>query len=211
MNEFLIKIFQLIVLIFSVMVHEVSHGLAAYRLGDDTAKKMGRLNLNPLNHIDPFGSVFLPLFLALVNSPILVGWAKPVLYNPKNLKNPKSGAAWIGIAGPLSNLALAVIFGILTRVIAPFAGELAYPLVMFFNSVVFINILLAIFNLVPIPPLDGSKLLFAVLPYKYRRVQSFLEQYGMVILLFFIFFGFGFITPIIRGFYYLLVGRWAIL
>src|SRR3989344_6763668 len=211
MNDLLIKVFQLVVLIFSVMVHEVSHGLAAHRLGDDTAKKMGRLNLNPLNHLDPFGSIFLPLFLALMNSPILIGWAKPVPYNPDNLKNPKRGAALIGIAGPLSNMLLAVIFGILTRLIAPFAGELAYPLAMFFNSVVFINILLAIFNLVPIPPLDGSKLLFAVLPYKYRGVQNFLEQYGMVILLFFIFFGFGLITPIIRGIYYLLVGRWAIL
>ncbi len=211
MNEFLIKVFQLVVLIFSVMVHEVSHGLAAYRLGDDTAKKMDRLNLNPLKHIDPFGSVFLPLFLALISSPILVGWAKPVPYNPENLKNPKSGAALIGIAGPLSNIALAGIFGVLTRLVAPFAGELTYPLVIFFNSVVFINILLAIFNLVPIPPLDGSKLLFAVLPYKYRRVQDFLEQYGMVILLFFIFFGFGLITPIIREVYYLLVGKWAIL
>ena len=193
------------------MVHEVSHGLAAYRLGDDTAKKMDRLNLNPLKHIDPFGSVFLPLFLALISSPILVGWAKPVPYNPENLKNPKSGAALIGIAGPLSNIALAGIFGVLTRLVAPFAGELTYPLVIFFNSVVFINILLAIFNLVPIPPLDGSKLLFAVLPYKYRRVQDFLEQYGMVILLFFIFFGFGFIEPVIRVLYYLLVGKWAIL
>ena len=208
MNEFLIKVFQLIVLIFSVMVHEVSHGLAAHRLGDDTAKKMGRLNLNPLNHIDPFGSVFLPLFLALINSPILFGWAKPININPAI---SKSGAALIGIAGPLSNLALAVIFGILIRLFAPLAGELTYPIVMFFDAIVFINILLAIFNLVPIPPLDGSKLLFAVLPYKYRKIQSFLEQYGTVILLLFIFFGFGLITPIIQGFYYLLVGRWAIL
>lgn len=207
MNDFLILIFQFLVFIFSVMIHEVSHGLMAYRLGDPTAKDMGRLNLNPLKHLDFIGSFFLPLILVLSNSPVIFGWAKPVPYNPENLKNPKSGAALIGIAGPLSNIALAVVFGILTRLIIPFAGELAYPLAIFFNAVVFINILLAVFNLVPIPPLDGSKLLFAVLPYKYRKIQNFLEQYGMVILLFFIFFGFGLITPIIRSLHYLLVGN----
>src|SRR3989344_8287165 len=113
----LFLIFALVILIFSVMVHEVSHGAVADKLGDDTARNMGRLNLNPLNHIDPIGSILLPLFLALLNSPVLFGWAKPVPYNPHNLKDPKKGAALIGAAGPLSNMLLATFFGILSRFI----------------------------------------------------------------------------------------------
>ena len=212
MNEFLILIFQLIVLIFSVMVHEVSHGLVAYKLGDNTAKLAGRLNLNPKNHIDPFGSIFLPLMLMLLHSPVLLGWAKPVPYNPDNLKNPKSGAALIGVAGPASNLILAVIFGIAIRLSAPLIGQMSSGMVFIslLNIVVFVNILLAVFNLVPIPPLDGSKLLFALLPNRYFAVQRFLEGYGMVILLFFIFWGIGLIFPIINKLYSLLVGTFVI-
>lgn len=208
-NDFLVLIFQFLVFIFSVMVHEVSHGLVAYKLGDDTAKQMGRLNLNPLKHLDFFGSFLLPFILVISKSPVIFGWAKPVPYNPNNLKNPKSGAALIGAAGPLSNLALAIIFAILIRL----SGALGIDqnLILLFNIVVFINILLAIFNLVPIPPLDGSKLLFAALPAKFYNLQKFLEQYGMIILLFFIFFGFGLIIPIIQTFYYLLVGKWSVL
>lgn len=209
MNDILILIFQFIVFIFSVMVHEVSHGLVAYRLGDDTAKRTNRLNLNPLNHIDPVGSLMLPFFLFLIGSPILFGWAKPVPYNPYNLKNPKSGSALIGIAGPLSNIVIAVIFGLLTRILklSPIFGETIAPLFIFLSIIVFINLLLAIFNLVPIPPLDGSKVLFALLPNRYYKIQNFLEIYGTYILLFFIFFGFGFLAPIIQGLYILLVGR----
>ena len=103
-NDILILVFQFIVLFFSMSVHEVSHGLIAYKLGDDTAKVMGRLSLNPLKHIEVFGSIILPLFLVLTNSPILFMWAKPVPFNPLNLKNPKTGAALIGLAWPLSNL-----------------------------------------------------------------------------------------------------------
>lgn len=209
MNAALILIFQFIVFIFSVMVHEVSHGLIAYRLGDDTAKQMNRLNLNPLNHLDPFGSLMLPFFLFLMGSPVLFGWAKPVPYNPYNLKNPKSGSALIGIAGPLSNIAIAVIFGMLIRILKfmPFSGGGELPLFIFLNMIVFINLLLAIFNLVPIPPLDGSKVLFALLPNRYYKIQNFLEIYGIYILLFFIFFGFGILGPIIQGLHVLIVGR----
>jgi len=219
----MILLFLLLVLIFSVMIHEVSHGVIAYRLGDDTAKNAGRLNLNPFNHIDPMGSIFLPLFLVLVGSPILFGWAKPVPYNPYNLRDPRKGAALIGAAGPLSNILIAVIFGILSRLLplavpvkmllaqaAPSGNFEAVnsPLeVLFFAFaiIVFMNILLAIFNLVPIPPLDGSKVLFALLPQKYHSIQRFLEQYGMLILLFFIFFGIGFIFPVIHGLYSLII------
>src|SRR3989338_4079103 len=110
--DFRIILFQIIVLFFSVVIHEVSHGVVALMLGDKTAKDAGRLTLNPLKHIDPFGSVLLPVLLLIAQSPILFAWAKPVPYNPYNLKNPKSGAALIAAAGPLSNIILAVIFGI---------------------------------------------------------------------------------------------------
>jgi Zn-dependent protease len=215
-------IFSLLVLIFSVMVHEVSHGAVAYKLGDDTAKAMGRLNLNPLNHIDPVGSIFMPLFLLIINSPILFGWAKPVPYNPLNLKNPKSGAALIGAAGPLSNFAIALLFGILGRFLfldpiaklrlaqsAPFGDTAAIQspaeaLFFAFMFIIFINLLLGIFNLVPIAPLDGSKILFALLPPRYREIRHFLEQYGMFLLLLFIFFGIGILEPLIRTLYFLI-------
>lgn len=207
-NDLLLLIFQIIVLFFSMSVHEVFHGLVAYRLGDDTAKVMGRLSLNPFRHIEIFGSIILPLFLVLTNSPILFMWAKPVPYNPLNLKNPKTGAALIGLAGPLSNFFLAIIFGIIIRLIGAFMPG-AIVLILFFNIIVYLNILFAVFNLVPIYPLDGSKLLFAFLPDKYHEAQRFMEQYGIFILLVFILFLFDFINPLINGIFHLIVGKWA--
>lgn len=209
MNEFLIVIFQFIVFIFSVMVHEVSHGLIAYRLGDDTAKQMNRLNLNPLNHIDPVGSIILPGLLFIMRSPILFGWAKPVPYNPDNLKNPKSGAALIGLAGPASNLSLALIFGLIIRSLNLISGPevMLSTFTMFFSMIVYVNVMLAVFNLIPLPPLDGSKILFAVLPAKYYKAQQFLEENGNFLLIFFILFGFGLIEPIISGLYLFFAGR----
>lgn len=206
MNDFLLIIFQFMVFIFSVMAHEVSHGITAYKLGDDTAKNAGRLTLNPLKHIDAFGSIFLPFLLILTNSSIIFGWAKPVPYNPYNLKNPRLGAALIGIAGPLSNILLAVIFSIFYR-IAVFIGVASLmPAVILFQIIISINLLLAVFNLVPIPPLDGSKLLFAFLPKKYHRLQMYLDQYGIFLLFIFIFFGFGLLLPIISRLYFVLTG-----
>lgn len=212
-----VQIFQLIVLIFSVMIHEVSHGLMALRLGDDTAKAAGRLTLNPLKHIDLFGSVILPLLLILSRSPILFGWAKPVPYNPLRLKDPKKGSALIGAAGPMSNIIIALVFGIVLRLIFSFYhidSAFSFPgrIVLLLNIIVVINILLAVFNLIPIPPLDGASVLFAFLPDHWRAVRIFLSRYGFFLLLVLIFSPlFDFIArPVVFGLYRLFVGPAAL-
>lgn len=209
-SQILVLIFQLVVLIFSVMLHEISHGAVALKLGDRTAKDAGRLTLNPLKHLDLFGSIILPITLFLLSGgTVVLGWAKPVPYNPFNLKNPKKGAGLIGIAGPLSNFIIAIIFGMILRLIYSSAG--AFPVLatasILFNFIVLINILLGVFNLLPIPPLDGSNVLFALLPEKYAAVRRFLMRYGFFLLILFIFFGFELISPLIYGIYSLLVGR----
>lgn len=203
MGNISVLFFQLIALLFSVMIHEISHGTMANRLGDPTAKNAGRLTLNPLKHLEFFGSFLLPLMLFLIKSPILFGWAKPVPFNPLYLKNPKRDSGLIGLAGPLSNFSIAIIFSLILKILI-FIG-LANPAFLFFiNIVILINVALGVFNLVPIPPLDGSKVLFAFLPRSAEKYMMVLEQYGMFILLFFIFFGFQFITPIIFWLYGLL-------
>lgn len=206
MSDPIVLIFQLIVLIFSVMIHEISHGFMAYRLGDRTAKESGRLTLNPLKHIDPFGSVLLPLFLFIVKSPVLFGWAKPVPFNPFNLKNPKKDSGLIALAGPASNFLIAAVFSVILKLAGLTNFYFAPAFIIFLNIIILVNVVLAIFNLVPIPPLDGSKVLFAVLPKGAEKFQIILEQYGFFILLFFIFFGFQLIIPIILAIYRLLGG-----
>lgn len=188
----------------------------ALRLGDRTAKEAGRLTLNPLKHLDPFGSIILPLFLsipAFFGQPtIILGWAKPVPYNPYNLKNPKVGAGLIGLMGPVSNLVIAIVFGLLIRLLMPFSdAQLVAPLILLFNIVVLINILLAVFNLLPLPPLDGANILFSVLPESFREVKTFLQRYGFFLLILFIFFGFQLIMPVIDFIYKLIVGPGAVL
>lgn len=190
------------------MVHEISHGYVAERLGDPTARLAGRLTLNPIRHLDTFGSVVLPLILAIPmlfgQSAIIFGWAKSVPYNPRNLKNPKVGAGIIAAAGPISNFLIAAVFSIFLRIL-PEWSALATP----YAFIVYVNILLGVFNLVPIPPLDGSKVLFALLPpgESPRRLVFFLERYGMAILLLFIFFGFHFIIPVVRVLFSFFVGH----
>ncbi len=210
MNNITITVFEFLVLICSVIMHEISHGAVALMLGDDTAKKAGRLTLNPIKHIDPFGSIIVPLLLALPSlvgggPPILFGWAKPVPYNPMRLKNPKIGGGIIALVGPLSNLCIALVFALAMRVIGT-TNESLYSLLALFNIIVYINIVLAVFNLVPIPPLDGSNVLFSFLPDRFNDVKFLLSRYGFMILIAFVFFGGSIIAPIIDGIYRLMVG-----
>ncbi len=153
-------IFGLIVLVFSVILHEVAHGYMANYLGDPTARLAGRLTLNPIKHIDPLGSILLPGILLLSNAPFLIGYAKPVPYNPYNLRG-KFGETLVAASGPATNILIALIFGLLMR----FGGAaIEQTMLEALAVIVFINILLAIFNLIPIPPLDGSKVLSGILP-----------------------------------------------
>ena len=177
-------IFLIAILIFSVVIHEVSHGAVANYLGDPTARYAGRLTLNPIKHLDPIGSVLVPLFLVLIGSQFLIGWAKPVPVNPFNFRDQKYGSAKVALAGPGSNLAVALVFGLTLR----FFPEIAVTpgLALIFGYIVFINILLAVFNLLPVPPLDGSHILFTFLPQGFEKARVFLSQFGIFILIFFI-------------------------
>jgi Zn-dependent protease len=205
--EYLILI---ILFLFSVVIHEVSHGAVAFKLGDSTAKYAGRLTLNPLKHLELFGSIILPLVLIIMakiaGGGFVFGWAKPVPYNPYNLKNQKWGPALVAAAGPGANLIVALIFGISLRFLPITSSVYIYNLAYIFSIIVWINILLAIFNLVPIPPLDGSKILFAALPYRYENIRVNLERYGFFVLIFFIFFLFQYLLPVVHGLFRLITG-----
>jgi Zn-dependent protease len=200
--------FFLIVLIFSVVIHEVSHGYVADHLGDPTARLAGRLTLNPIPHIDIFGSILLPTLLIITGSPFLFGWAKPVPYNPNMLSDPKRGAAKIAAAGPISNFTIALAFGLFIRFAGTSLGSFLLPVVPLFAIIVVLNIVLGVFNLVPIPPLDGSKVLFALLPptEQSRRLVFTFERYGFFLVIIFILFAFPIIYPIIRWLFYLFAG-----
>jgi len=181
-------IFQILVLIISVMAHEVAHGAAAYAFGDPTAKNQGRLTLNPLKHIDMFGSIILPAILYFTHAGFLFGWAKPVPYNPYNLKNRRLGEFCVSIAGIVTNFAIAIIFSIVIRF--AFALNLSQPVVDLMLYIIMLNVTLGVFNLIPIPPLDGSKILYTLVPYKYEHYLINLEKFGFYFLIIFIvFFG----------------------
>lgn len=173
-----LDIAMIVVLVMSVVIHEMAHGYAANALGDPTARLQGRLSANPLVHMDPMMSVLLPGLLILTGSPILFGAAKPVPYNPYNFTNQKWGEALVAAAGPAANLGIALVFAILIRV-APVL-ELSDTFIILAFQVVVLNIFLAFFNLVPIPPLDGSKILPRLLPFslsmQYERFRRYFEQ-----------------------------------
>lgn len=198
----MLQLFSVIVLIMSATVHEYMHGFAANQLGDPTAKNMGRLTLNPIKHLDLFGSILLPLSLLLLGSPFLFGWAKPVPYNPNNLRDRKYGDAKVAVAGPLANLLMAVLFAVVFRFLDP-ASMFSYLV----SEIVIINLILMVFNLVPIPPLDGSKVLAVFLPAKWRHKLLYMDDRLSMLLVFaFVFFGFQAISPIIYWLFGLLTG-----
>jgi Zn-dependent protease len=218
---FQLIIFQVVVLIFSVIIHEISHGFMAERLGDPTARMAGRLTLNPLRHLDIFGSFIVPLTLAFTSG-IAIGWAKPVPYNPYNLKDPHRGGALIAAAGPAANLFVALVFGLIIRFADRGFLPLDSGLVNLFEIVVYINILLGIFNLLPIPPIDGSKVITVLFPHSLRvsweafwaRIQRIIAEnlFVFLILLFLtlqyiIGFIFYLILPVMEFLFVLLVGH----
>ena len=195
-------IFSIIILIFSVILHEVAHGFAAEMLGDPTARLQGRLTLNPLAHIDLFGSIVLPAISYLFGG-FIIGWAKPVPYNPYNLRNQRWGEAIVAGAGPATNIGIALIFGLFLRFSS---SSVTATLLSIVSTIVIINLVLAIFNLVPIPPLDGSKILFSIAPNKLASFRAFMEKYSLFVVLFFIFFLWQLILPIVYWLFTLITG-----
>ena len=179
---------SIVVLLFSVIVHEVMHGLAALYFGDTTAQRAGRLTLNPIPHIDPIGTILLPALLIISGSPVLFGWAKPVPVNPFNFRDIKKGELWVSSAGIISNLILALFAALSFHLFSNFASIQALLVLQF---AVNINLILAIFNLLPIPPLDGSKILSTLLPPRLAAKYQSLERYGLFILLILWFVPFG--------------------
>jgi Zn-dependent protease len=169
---------QFVALLFAITVHEFAHGWIAYKLGDPTAKYMGRLTLNPLAHIDPFGTIILPLLLVMINIPP-IGWAKPVPVDFLSLKNPKRDMFWVGIAGPAANFLLAFLLSLVLKAF-PYLGEGIIGQILFFAII--INVILGVFNLIPIPPLDGSRIVSAFLPYRYAGLYDKIQPYGFFII-----------------------------
>jgi len=206
---------QIIISAFPILIaitfHELSHGFVANKLGDPTAKMMGRLTLNPIAHIDLFGTVLLPLMLILFGSPFIFGYAKPVPINPMNFKNPKRDMAISAAAGPITNLLLAILSMLILRLlISPLAAlfpeslgvTVIDPLIMLFKSSVIINVVLAAFNMIPIPPLDGGRVLVGFLPYKQAVSFSKIEPFGFIIVIILIAAGIAnyFVMPVVNFF-----------
>lgn len=189
------------ILIFSVVAHEVSHGYMAQYLGDPTARLAGRLTMDPRRHVDPIGSILVPIITALAPGGYVFGWAKPVPYNAYNLRDQRWGEAKVALAGPATNLAIAFVAALVLRTLA--LPDMALEIV---NLIVIINIILGVFNLVPIPPLDGSKLLVSVLPFRLRYIMEYLERYAIALILFFVIFLWQFFLPLVGAIYALMVG-----
>lgn len=181
--DLLSAVIVLVILVFSAILHEVAHGYVAEKLGDPTAKLLGRLTLNPIKHIDPFMSVLLPLVLIVSGSPIVFGAAKPVPVDPFNLKDGKKDLALVSLAGPLTNVAIAIISALIIKALFLFpASPEMFPVILILRLIVHLNLLLAIFNLIPIPPLDGSKILAMFLPDRQAAAYLSISSFGMIII-----------------------------
>lgn len=204
MNDTMQYVFMGIVLFFSLSVHESAHAYAAHLFGDDTAKMLGRISLNPIRHVDLFGTIIFPAILILSGSGILFGWAKPVPVNPMNLRNPSRDYGWVSFAGPLSNLIIGLAAFILLKItVMAGAGKALFT---FLFLLLAINVILALFNLIPVHPLDGGSVLEALLPRQHRHVIEPLKTYGFLILLVILFTGiFGKVIQLLLGILYFLV------
>lgn len=190
-------VFSLIVLLFSVVIHEVAHGYAALVLGDRTAEYEGRLTLNPVKHIDPVGTILFPLLTYILPGGFIFGWAKPVPYNPYNLRNRRWGEAIVAVAGPASNIALALVFGLFIRLYALPNGMINGAVGTLAVVIVLVNVTLAVFNMVPVPPLDGSKIISAFLPRGWMKVREQIERFGFLGVIVFLLFVWQFFAPLI--------------
>ena len=170
-------------LLFAITVHEVAHGWMANRLGDPTARMLGRLTLNPIKHIDPVGTLLIPALLLLLHSPFLFGWAKPVPITPQNFKKPRTGMAWVAAAGPGANLLMAVIWLAIAWCAVTFGGVVPWIVPLYWMGVlgVVVNVVLGVLNLFPLPPLDGSRVLAGILPPAGARILYRIEPYGLFI------------------------------
>jgi len=193
--DLMLGLVSLIILVYSAILHEIAHGFVAERLGDPTARLMGRLTLNPKSHIDPFMSILLPLLLILSGSPVIFGAAKPVPVDPFNLREPKKDMAIVSLAGPGTNILIAIIFALICRFLFPglplevirSSGFVGFTL----GTIVYINLLLAIFNLIPIPPLDGSKIFALILPDREAATYLSIGTFGILIIFFLLMFPIG--------------------
>ncbi|MEK7538627.1 MAG: site-2 protease family protein [Patescibacteria group bacterium] len=204
-------LFFLVILIFSIIIHEIAHGVVADQLGDPTARLAGRLTLNPVPHIDPLGSIILPALMLVgssaVGHPFAFGWAKPVPYNPYNLRHGRLGVTLVGVAGVAANFLIAIIFGLMIRFHAELGivgGSAFYEIL---GTIVWTNIILGVFNLIPIPPLDGAKVLFSLLPQRFEAIHDTMERNWIVFLVFVFFFAQYIILPISGLFFSAVTGQ----
>jgi Zn-dependent protease len=209
-DEVLSKIFVYLVIVFAAVFHEYGHGFMAYELGDDTAKRHGRLTLNPLAHLDALGTVFIPLFL-LFTSGTFIGWAKPVPYNPYFLRDKKYGSLKVALAGPLVNLVIALFLGLILRFSIGYSQSspdmILEPMTELLSFVVYVNIFLALFNLLPVPPLDGSKIFIDLFPRQSAKIWRWFEGTGFFGIFLALFIAMFFLPTAAHYVFYFITGR----